>query len=578
MGWNMAEAGAIAMDGNEQPLDQGEAHLSRILLWSLFVVFCTIWFYTLGARTLVPTDEGRYAEIAREMAVTGDFVTPRLNGIKYFSKPPLQAWITALAFKAFGLGEWQARLWTGLCGLFGVILVAYAGRRVFNEQVGLAAGFVLASSFYWAAAGHINSLDMGLSTMLTLALCALLIAQRNDATPRERRNWMLVCWAAMALAVLSKGLVGVVLPGMVLILYALVSRDWPLLKRLHFGPGLLIFLGMAAPWFVLVSLRNPEFPRVFLVYEHFDRFTSGVHRREGAWHYFIPLLLVGILPWLGALPQSLWHGLRSRAHRPVRGFQPQTMLVVWVVWVFLFFTVSRSKLPSYILPVFPALALLIGYYLASASHKAILVCAGLFGACCAIGLGLVPGLSRRVANPDEIPLYHAYAPWIIAAALLGLAGSTLAAWLAPRRKQWSLVMLATAGFLGSQALLIGYEAFGRYRGGLTHLPLIKAELAPHTPVYAVGGYEDVLPFYLGRTLVLVGDPTGFESGLRQEPQLWVPTLDDFIRKWIGDRSMGRKAVAIMRPDIFADLEGRNVPMRVVAHDARRVIVTNGVEQ
>src|SRR3954451_16004346 len=133
-----------------------DLHKSRPFVLGLFIAFCIVWFYGLGARTLVPTDEGRYAEMAREMVATGDWITTRLNAIKYFEKPPLQVWMTALAFKAFGLGEWQARLWTGLCGVFGIVLTAYAGRRVFDERTGLMAGLVLASSFLWAALGHIN--------------------------------------------------------------------------------------------------------------------------------------------------------------------------------------------------------------------------------------------------------------------------------------------------------------------------------------------------------------------------------------------------------------------------------------
>src|SRR3954463_8348692 len=111
-----------------------QLHTSKPFVWAIFIGFCLVWFYMLGARTLVPTDEGRYAEMAREMVATGDWITPRLNGIKYFEKPPLQNWMNALTFKAFGLGEWQARLWTGLCGLLGIVLVAYAGTHLFNPR------------------------------------------------------------------------------------------------------------------------------------------------------------------------------------------------------------------------------------------------------------------------------------------------------------------------------------------------------------------------------------------------------------------------------------------------------------
>jgi 4-amino-4-deoxy-L-arabinose transferase-like glycosyltransferase len=552
-----------------------ELYKSKKVVWGLFAVFCFIWFYALGARTLVPTDEGRYAEMAREMAASGDFITPRLNGIKYFEKPPLQYWMNALTFKAFGLGEWQARLWTGLCGLLGVVLTAYAGRRVFGERVGFTAGVVLGSSFLWAAMGHVNTLDMGLAAMMTVALCGLLLGQRHGANASEQRGWMALCWAGMALSVLSKGLIGVVLPGAVLVLYTLVSRDWAIWKRLHLGLGLLVFFAITAPWFVLVSVENPEFARFFFIHEHFQRFTSNVHRREGAWHYFIPILLLGIVPWLGVLPQSLWHGRRDLKSA---GFQPKKMLLTWAVFIFFFFSVSGSKLPSYILPIFPALALLIACYLESATHKAIVIAASLLGSSAAVGLFFVPGIPGLAKSAYEAPLYQAYTPWVAGAAVIALAGSVLAVWLARRQKDWALVALGAAGLLSSQAMMLGHQPLGRYAAGRLHVPAIEAELTPQTPIYSVGRYEQVLPFYLRRTMTLVENADEMAFGLEQEPHLWIPQRDAFIAKWTSDHASGKKAIAILRPDIFTDLEKKGVPMRVIARDPRRIIVANNLNK
>ncbi|MFD2272221.1 ArnT family glycosyltransferase [Undibacterium arcticum] len=144
-------------------------------------------------------------------------------------------------------------------------MTAYAGYRVFNPRVGFYAGLVLASSWLWAALGHVNTLDMGLSGMMTLALCALLVAQRDNATASERRTWMLACWAGMALAVMSKGLIGLVLPGAVLVIYTVLARDWSIWQRLHLGKGLLLFFcDHHAVVHTGVAEKNPEFPRFFL--------------------------------------------------------------------------------------------------------------------------------------------------------------------------------------------------------------------------------------------------------------------------------------------------------------------------
>lgn len=549
-----------------------EIYKSKSLVWGLFLIFCAVWFYALGARTLVPTDEGRYAEMAREMVVTGDWITPRLNGIKYFEKPPLQTWMNALTFKAFGLGEWQARLWTGLCGLFGILMTAWAGTRVFGARVGFHGGLVLASTFFWAALGHVNTLDMGLSGMMTLTLGALLLAQRDDATERERRNWMLACWAGMALAVLSKGLIGIVLPGAVLVLYTLLSRDWRIWKRLHFGAGLLLFFAVATPWFVLVSLKNPEFPNFFFIHEHFQRFTSKVHHRAGPWYYFIPILLLGIVPWLGVLPQSLWSA-RDKPH----GFQPKKMLLVWAVFIFFFFSISGSKLPSYILPIFPALALLIACHLENVSGKTLAITAGMLVLAGAVGLGFVDRIPALAGNAYEKPLYQAYLPWVVAAAVLTAAGGLVAVFLARRYRDWSLVVLAATGFVSGQLLMLGHEPLGRYKAGLDHVPAIAAELTPQTPIYAVRVYEQSLPFYLRRTMTLVEHADEMEFGIGQEPQLWIPTRAAFIAKWNAMHARGKKAIAIINPDFFNDLQKQGMAMRVIAQDPRRIIVTDDIK-
>jgi 4-amino-4-deoxy-L-arabinose transferase-like glycosyltransferase len=543
---------------------------ARISKWAgccLFILCCLVWFYTLGARTLVPTDEGRYAEIAREMVITGDVITPRLNGIKYFGKPPLQAWMNALTFRVFGLGEWQARLWTGLCGMVGIFFVFLAGRSVYNAQTGFTAALVLGSSFFWAGAAHINSYDMGVSAMMAVALCAMLIAQRADAGPRAQRNWMLVCWAGMALAVMSKGLIGIVLPGAVLGFYSVVSRDWRIWKRLHVVPGSTVFLAIAAPWFVLVSLRNPEFPAFFFIREHVQRFTGDVHQRGQPWHYYLPFLVGGITPWFGVLAQSLRHGLRETC----AGFNPSRLLGVWAIVIFVFFSLSHAKLPAYILPVFPALALLIAHYLENASHKAMIIAAGalaFLGAAVLVAAYGAPALARH---------FGAYTSWIRGAAVLLVAGGSAAAWLARRARAWALIVLATAGFLAGQVLMLGHEPFGREKAGLGHLAALRAEITPQTPIYGVDMYEYALPFYLGRTLIMVHKvEDGMQLGLQKEPSLWIPTLDRFMRSWTADRARGKNAVAFMRPEMYAYLQERGLPMRVIGRDPRRVIVTNDV--
>ncbi len=542
-------------------------------VWTSIVVFLAIWFYMLGARTLVPTDEGRYAEMAREMVVSGDWITPRLNAIKYFEKPPLQTWMNAITFELFGLGEWQARLWTGLTGLFGVFLLGYTGTRVFNPRVGITAAAVLASSFWWAGMGHVNSLDMGLSGMMTLALCGLMLAQRDQATPTQQRNGMLLCWLGMALATLSKGPMGIVLPGAVLFIYSVVARDGLIWRRLHLVKGLLLFFAVTTPWFVLVSRANDEFLHFFFIHEHWERFTSKVHHRDGPWFYFIPLLVLGIFPWLGLLLQSLWRSVRQQSS----GFQPTRLLLVWSVFIFLFFSVSSSKLPSYILPVFPALALLIACHLDRKAYRGLIACGLLMSLFGLAGLGVwtfsdaIPALNR---NAYEAVLNRAYLPWVGVVSLLMFLsgiGVCILSRIHPQRTVW---LLAWSGFMAGQLLMLGYEPWGRYIAGVEHLAAIQQELKPETPLYAVGQYEQALPFYLRHTMILVEHPDEMEFGLQHEPQLWIPKRDDFVQQWLAHQKTGITAMAILRPDIYRTFSGQGLPMRVLSQDPRRVIVSS----
>jgi 4-amino-4-deoxy-L-arabinose transferase-like glycosyltransferase len=555
-----------------------ELHKNKTLAWTLFLAFAAILLGLLRTRTLVPPDEGRYAEMAREMFASGDWITTRLNGIKYFEKPPLQTWMNALTFALFGLGDWQARLWTGLCGLLGVGLTGYAGKRVFGGRIGFYAALVLGSSLYWVLCSQINSVDMSLSAMMTVALCALLVAQRDDATPSEQRNWMLVCWAGMALSVLAKGLIGLVLPGGVLVLYTLFARDWKIWTRLHLVKGLLLFFLIAAPWFVLVGLKNPEQPHFFFIHEHFDRFLRKEHHREAAWWVFFALLAAGSVPWVGVLVQSLVLG--ARREQPAEGtpplrFRPRLLLLVWVAFIILFFTKSNSKLPGYIVPVFPAVALLVANYLDVGTRGSRMLTAGLTALLGAGLLGFVPFMLRLARHPGEQALYAAYQPWVLAAGLVLLIGGALSMLYARQmQRDLTVAVLAIAGFCGTALLLTGFEPVGQVRAGTNLLPALKAAGAtnPAVRVYSVGLYEQSLTFYLGRTVTLVDYTDEFGFGLEQQPELAIPTIPAFVERWRADAAAGLKSLAIIRPEIAARLRSQGVPLRIVAEDARRTVI------
>lgn len=549
--------------------------LNRSAILLLIVAFAVIWFVPLGWRHLLPSDEGRYAEMAREMLASGDWITPRYNGYKYFEKPPLQTWMNALTFAWFGLGEWQARLYTALTGFAGVLLVGFTGARVFNAATGFFAALVLACAPYWNLMGHFNTLDMALSFWMELTLCALLLAQRPNLPTRSARLWMWVCWGSMALAVLSKGLIGLILPGAVLVLYTVLARDWALWKRLYLVSGLIVFFAIVSPWFVLVQQRNPEFFNFFFIVQQFQRYLTPAQNRPGAFWYFVPVILVGFLPWLSVSVQSVRHALR--APKQPNGFAPVTLMLIWSAFIFLFFSASHSKLISYTLPIAPPLALVIGLYLPLMTRKqwnrhlagyallAVVLMAGSFV------------LTRLGDSRNPNALYREFQVWVFAAAAVAFIATMVGLRLARAKRTPETGASAPAVALGTAWLLLatiagtGHDVFGTLSSGAPLAPAVRAAIAklpPDTPFYSVGVLDHTMPFYVRHTMTMVQVTDELAFGISEEPQKWVPTIADWEQRWKAERY----ALALMPVQRYDELAAQGFPMQVIARDTRRVIV------
>ncbi len=542
--------------------------VSNRTLGLLALCMLFVWFGSLGARHLLPSDEGRYAEIAREMFASGDWVTIRYNGVKYFEKPPFHLWMTAIAYHLFGVGDWQARLWVAISGLLGAAATGWAARRWFGPTVGVTTLLVLLASPYWNMASHFNSLDISVAAALAGVLAGFLLAQHPENSPAARRNWMLLAWVSMGIAVLTKGLIGIALPGLVLTLYVIGTRDWSLLRRIHLVSGLAVMLAVVTPWFWLVSVRNPEFPSFFFIHEHWQRYTSTVHHRSGPLWYFVPLLLVGVFPWFAPAWRAMAQAWQKPPQQP---FRPRLLLALWFLAIFVFFSLSGSKLPGYILPVFPALAILIALQVVQLSEKSwrrVLVFALVVALA---GLVASPYAARLGADGAQRLAYGQFAVWIAAAFGLAVAGLCAALWLpwarpVPRGVLVLSVTLFVAVIVGS----MGHEKLGRLRSGVDLVPAVSAVLKPDMPVYSVRMLDHTLPFYLGRTMTMVEGADELAFGVGQEPDKWVATLPAFVQLW----STGPRAMAIMSPANYEQLRGDNVRMFPVAQDRWRVVVTN----
>lgn len=539
-----------------------------LILCALLVLFISL--DGLGDRKLANPDEGRYSEISREMAETGDFVTPRLNGLKYFEKPPMQYWASAISFKLFGESEFSARLYTALCGLGCILLIAFLGWRLYDAETGMIAAFVLLSSPYFAAMNEIVTLDTGLAFWMTLAMTGFLMSQ-SVADDKHRKRWLWLGWAATGGAVLSKGLVGLVFPAATVFIYGLATRDWRLWFRLEWLRGGAIFLLVTAPWFILVSLRNPEFPQFFFIHEHFQRFLSDGHRRTEPWWFFFPILFVGFLPWMVALIPAGWKGWRET---PIAGspshFKPLQFILIYSLFILLFFSKSSSKLPAYLMPFFPVLALVVARFLATFDLRKLswmvlpIVPLGAIGIYAAY---IAP--SKRARYDISRQLYDEMSIWLMAAAaaiaVVALVGFLLMRW----QRRWSAVLVIAMGNMVAIELIErGYDEISPLQSGYAVAESIRPHLAPETRLYAVQNYDQSLPFYLKRTLTLVDYVDEFEMGQKREPQKYIARVEDFPAAW----NAPGPVIALIPPRDADKFRAMGLNLKVLHQDPRRAVI------
>jgi 4-amino-4-deoxy-L-arabinose transferase-like glycosyltransferase len=540
-----------------------------LLAW---IILALAWFATLQVRPLLDPDEGRYAEIPREMVASGDWVTPRFDDLKYFEKPPLQYWTTALAYEAFGVHEWTSRLWSvGLAFACLPLIFAWV-RRLYGRASALVALTALAVSPFFVIVAHINLLDGAFTFWLTATVLSFTLAQWAPLASLAERRWMLAAWAAAALAVLSKGIVVGVLAGAALIFYTLSERDARTWRRLHPLTGVPLFAALAAPWFIVVSLRNPSFPQFFFVHEHFARFLTTVHQRVEPWWYFLPLLLLGILPWVVPAVRAVrraWAADGSESARtavPADGpprFRPLKFLLIFAAVTLVFFSASGSKLAPYILPMLPLLAAVTGA--ASGAADEFGRHAARFGAVLilVVAAGLMVYSARR---NSYVP--HEAVRWALAGVLAGLI-PVAATWRIPAARQSSALIVTAAGAcIAWQCLLCAYAWVPPSRSARELVRAARPFVGPGTPLYSVGQYRETVSPYLGRTLQLVGYEGELQFGLSEEPQRRLE-INDFAARW----SAGGEAVAFFDPGVWDAWRRRGLPGRVIAADNYTVAVS-----
>jgi 4-amino-4-deoxy-L-arabinose transferase-like glycosyltransferase len=535
----------------------------RWLYAGLAALLVAVWLATLAGRPLFNPDEGRYAEIPREMLSGGDWVIPHLNGLDYIEKPPLQFWATALMYRLFGVSEFSARLYTALTALGTVALIGLLAARLGGGDTGWRAAAVLSGMIMIVVLGQLVTLDMSLTFYMTASLTGFLLAQRPGEAGTK---WMLMAWIGAALGVLTKGLVAAAIPAAVLVIYSLCTRDVAPWRRLRWSWGLPLFLSVAVPWHWLAAGRLNDFLQFFFVHEHFARYLTKVADREESWWFFGMVFLIGTIPWTVPALRVIFSGWRDRASQ--RQFSPAFFLWIWVLFVLVFFSLSDSKLMPYILPAMPALAVLIAMLPIATLKRDFLITSILTTG---LGLGLLvasfylPALIPASANRPYFLLLGK--PVREVAALLVVSGAFV--WAQGARDVTRAgVFLGVGWCLAGLLLLRSATLVAPIYSGID-LANAVPPADRDAPLYSVRTYDQSLTFYLQRTVMLVGYRGELDYGLRQAPNGEIADVDEFLRLWDSQT----RAYAVMDKRTFNNFKERGVPMRNVGQNVGQVMVS-----
>ena len=547
----------------------------------MVIVFATLCF-RLGHLPLLQPDEGRNAEVGREMKASGAWLVPTYNGVDYLDKPAFYFKAVALSLAAFGDNETAARLPSAAFGVALVVMVFAFARKVYGRSCGLLAAIIVGTMPLFLANARTVIFDIALAFFVCGAIFAGYLAE--EAEGRTRRNWYLLGAAAAGLATLVKGPVGFLIPALVLLVFQRMEGRRGVWKRLLAPLNLLMFFAVTLPWFVGLCLAHRDFLHYGLVEESFNRFTTAkkFHRSEPV--YFYALIVMGtFLPWSLVLPEAAWATWRERwaRHRADR------LCLVWSVLVVVFFSISQSKLPGYILSVTVACGLLVARLFDTAlaqpgGRVARLVgrATTAFGVLClALAVVAIAGSPHvpALAKPLRIPLADAarLGQCVLPLAIL-LTGFGVFALVARFRRSVALSFLCLALFT-PLFVNVNLGVFDVIFSAKTARNLARAlpPLPPGTELACLECFPNGLPFYLGRTATLITRDGGELTsnyilfGLTKQaswPRNLVPVGQ--LEAWLASRKT--PVFLIVRPEDRAKLErlaaARAVPVQTLPRD------------
>lgn len=541
-------------------------------LLSLTLIIGILFGIFLGNRPLAVPDEARYSEIPREMVVSGDYITPHINNIKYFEKPALFYWLQASAIKIFGLQEWSLRLVTALMGLLGCLITYAAARKLYDRRTGWLASLILATSILYFVMARFITIDMTLTTLLSASLFSFILGTREP--PGTKRNiYMWSMYGFSALATLAKGLIGIVFPGAIIFMWMLICNDWRNLKTYCLPSGLFLWLLITLPWHIIVQLRNPEFFHFYIIEQHFARYFTNYANRDHLW-YLPGSLIVGFFPWIAFFPQVIRFNWPSSWQSRLK-YKTEIFLLLWAIIIYLTFQFSHSELPPYVLPIFPPLAILTAKYFSSVWDQPHSkgIWAGL------ITLGILLLLSTVIGAvaiyfTDIIPTGVSLHYFLISGILLLL--TAIIAILSYLYVNFKTTFISLVVGMSLFLISLNFTYPPLEQKSIKSLAMtIKPLLTTNDEVLSYHSYYQDLPFYLQRRIIIVGwGDRELEFGMKQQDMShWLIDDNALWKTW---KSPIRMFLFMSRRDYNRLIQQRPNQLHLLGETSRNVLVSNRV--
>jgi 4-amino-4-deoxy-L-arabinose transferase-like glycosyltransferase len=485
----------------------------------LFAVVLLVSFYRLGSVTLFDVDEAVFSEATKEMVLSGNWITPTYDGVNRYDKPILFYWLMAASYKAFGINEVGARFPSAAAGFLLALALFFFIKKIFGERTAFHGTLAFTLSLYFFAYSHAAVTDMVLTLFITLSLFSFFLASSEEKQSQKRRIYTYGFYLFSALAFLTKGLIGIVFPFGIVMVYLFATEGTKGVKRVFDAGGIALFVVVSAPWYAAeVAANGKEFLMQFFVKHHFERYLDVISGHRGPVYYYVPVLIVGLLPWVAFLPAGIRNvfrdvrhvGRNSSAHQKQEG-RLELFAFIWFALIVLFFSFSTTKLPNYILSAVPAAVILIASGMTEQDARWRKISQGI-----AAVLALAAGAAFTVSGRYLLKAGITDTDWTIGAAVILCTVAALSFYAFLKKP----LHLYVEGLMLVFLLLLSVTALplvNNYLQGSLHRFSIYARenLGSNERIIAYRANNPSIVFYSGHSVINAGGPEKLAALLKE---------------------------------------------------------------